>query len=283
MGLERKLKELLNNRRSNSTLRTLTLPRPTQTDFSSNDFLSLSTSISLKTAYLSELRSTKLPLGSGGSRLLDGNSTYAEELERDIANFHGSEAGLLFNSGYDANAGFFACVPQRGDVVVYDELVHASVHDGMKLSRATSTLPFSHNSVIELREVLKKIVEEHEGVRLGNNHVFVAVESIYSMDGDVSPLKEIVEVVEQVLGSERGYAVVDEAHSTGVLGWQGRGLVCELGLEKRVFARLHTFGKAVAANGGKYSSTPLLRKRIWSGELTKIQRLYWAQQHYDTT
>jgi 8-amino-7-oxononanoate synthase len=254
MGLESKLKELLNNRRSNSTLRALTLPKPNQIDFSSNDFLSLSTSPQLKSLYLTELRSTNLPLGSGGSRLLDGNSSYAETLERDIADFHGAEAGLLFNSGYDANAGFFACVPQKGDVVVYDELVHASVHDGMKLSRASSILPFNHNSVLHLKAVLEEIVKEHEGVRMENNHVFVAVESIYSMDGDVSPLKEIVEIVEQVLGREIGYVIVDEAHSTGVLGCQGRGLVCELGLEKRVFARLHTFGKAVAANGGKYSS-----------------------------
>jgi 8-amino-7-oxononanoate synthase len=83
----------------------------------------------------------------------------------------------------------------------------------------------------------------------------VAVESIYSMDGDVSPLYEIVDVVEQMVGSERGYVVVDEAHSTGVIGREGRGLVCELGLEQRVFARLHTFGKAVAANGGEFYLT----------------------------
>jgi 8-amino-7-oxononanoate synthase len=254
-GIEAKLQDLLDRRRTTSTLRTLTLPKPSQIDFSSNDFLSLSTSPQLKSLYLAELQSTNLPLGSGGSRLLDGNSSYAETLEDSISRFHGAEAGLLFNSGYDANAGFFACVPQNGDVVVYDELVHASVHDGMKLSRASHTIPFSHNSVSNLREVLENIVVEHEGVRQGNNHVFVAVESIYSMDGDVSPLREIVEVIEQVLGRERGYVVVDEAHSTGVLGRQGRGLVCELGLEKRVFARLHTFGKAVAANGGKNSFT----------------------------
>jgi 8-amino-7-oxononanoate synthase len=96
-------------------------------------------------------------------------------------------------------------------------------------------------------------VEEHEGVKEERNHVFVAVESIYSMDGDVSPLTQIVGVVEEAFGKERGYVVVDEAHSTGVLGKQGRGLVCELGLEKRIFARLHTFGKAVAANGGMSS------------------------------
>jgi 8-amino-7-oxononanoate synthase len=252
-GLEHRLQTLLDRRRTTSTLRNLTLPKQGQIDFSSNDFLSLSTSPSLKAAYISELQSSQLPLGSGGSRLLDGNSSYAESLEALITDFHGAETGLLFNSGYDANAGFFACVPQVSDVIVYDELVHASVHDGMRLSRCSSTLAFAHNSVSALSAILKKLVEEHEGVKGGRNHVFVAVESIYSMDGDVAPLTQIVEVVQEALGKEGGYVVVDEAHSTGVLGEQGRGLVCELGLEKRIFARLHTFGKAVAANGGMSS------------------------------
>jgi 8-amino-7-oxononanoate synthase len=249
--LQSKLRELLDRRRTNSTLRSLTLPVLHQTDFSSNDFLSLSTSPKLKSAYLEELERTNLPLGSGGSRLLDGNSIYAEQLEQEIACFHGAETGLLFNSGFDANAGFFASVPQRGDVVVYDELVHASVHDGMRLSRADKTIAFEHNSVSALKQTLLQLLDDEDGGREGKCNVFVALESIYSMDGDVCPLEEMVKVVEEVLGHERGYIVMDEAHSTGVLGPEGRGLVCELGLEKRVFARLHTFGKALAANGGK--------------------------------
>ncbi|RAR15994.1 PLP-dependent transferase [Stemphylium lycopersici] len=249
-GLEERLRDLLDRRRTNSTLRNLTLPRPNQTDFSSNDFLSLSTSSQLKALYLEELQKARLPLGSGGSRLLDGNSTYAEELEKEIAVFHGSEAGLLFNSGFDANAGFFASVPQPGDVVVYDELVHASVHDGMRLSRADSTLPFQHNSVAGLRQVLMRLRQTHAGVQRGTCNVFVAVESIYSMDGDVAPLQDLVDAAEELMGAGRVYIIVDEAHSTGVLGSQGRGLVCDIGLEKRIFARLHTFGKALAANGG---------------------------------
>ncbi|KAF2994496.1 hypothetical protein E8E13_002249 [Curvularia kusanoi] len=240
---------LLDRRKANSTLRNLTLPKPNQIDFSSNDFLSLSTSTRLKDAYLTELQSTPLPLGSGGSRLLDGNSSYAEILERDIAEFHGAEAGLLWNSGFDANAGFFSCVPQPGDVVVFDELIHASVHDGMRLSRAAQTIPFVHNSIIDLRKILQKVAEASDTC-----NVFIAVESIYSMDGDVAPLQQIVDTVDEIMGEGRGYIIVDEAHSTGVLGFQGRGLVCELGLERRIFARLHTFGKALAANGGKYWS-----------------------------
>lgn len=251
MLLQSKLRDLLDRRRTNSTLRNLTLPVLDQTDFSSNDFLSLSTSPELKSSYLQELQRTSLPLGSGGSRLLDGNSIYAEQLEQEIACFHGAESGLLFNSGFDANAGFFASVPQPGDVIVYDELVHASVHDGMRLSRAAKVVAFEHNSVSALKQVLLGLLTEQDGVREGRCNVFVALESIYSMDGDVCPLKQMVEVVEEVLGHERGYIVMDEAHSTGVLGPEGRGLVCELGLEKRIFARLHTFGKALAANGGK--------------------------------
>jgi 8-amino-7-oxononanoate synthase len=258
--LDRRLQELLDARRSNSTLRNLTLPRAGQVDFSSNDFLSLSTSPQLKALYLEELQKGDLPQGSGGSRLLDGNSTYAEDLERDIAQFHGAQAGLLFNSGFDANAGFFACVPQPGDVIVHDELVHASVHDGMRLSRAARTVSFLHNSVDDLRVVLRMIVEERGVSSSAKRNIIVAVESIYSMDGDVAPLKSIVDVVEEIVGTQHGYVVVDEAHSTGVLGPQGRGLVCELGLEHRIFARLHTFGKALASNGGMLMHTHTLQK-----------------------
>ncbi|KAF2688258.1 PLP-dependent transferase [Lentithecium fluviatile CBS 122367] len=266
--LETKLKHLLTQRHTNSTLRTLTLTSPSQADFSSNDFLSLSTNSSLKSSFLQELHRADLPLGSGGSRLLDGNSHYAERLERDVASFHGAEAGLLFTSGFDANAGFFACVPQRGDVVVFDALVHASVHDGMRLSRSAKTIPFEHNSVADLRRVLTSLVEGEElgagrAGREGKAHVFVAVEAVYSMDGDVAPLREIVDTVEDVLGDGKGggggYVVVDEAHATGVLGPGGRGLVCALGLERRVFARLHTFGKALAGNGAIILTSPTLR------------------------
>ncbi|KAF2645358.1 PLP-dependent transferase [Massarina eburnea CBS 473.64] len=259
--LERKLHDLLDRRRANSTLRNLTL-NSHKVDFSSNDFLSLSTNPSLKEAYVEELRRADLPIGSGGSRLLDGNSTYAENLEKEIAEFHGAESGLLFNSGFDANAGFFACVPQKGDVVVYDELIHASVHDGMKLSRAGRTITFKHNCVVHLQSVLNGLFQEEslgKRLRAGKNHVFIAVEAIYSMDGDLAPLRSIVETVEQTLPEGTGYIVVDEAHATGVLGPQGRGLVSQLGLEDRIFARLHTFGKALACNGAIVLGSPLLR------------------------
>lgn len=251
--LEAAMEGQLSNRRTKSSLRSLTTAPTTSADFSSNDFLSLRQSPALRKAFLCELQNNSdFPLGSGGSRLLDGNSPYAESLERSIASFHGAPSGLLFNSGFDANAGFFACVPQSGDVVLYDEFIHASVHEGMRLSRASKALsgPFGHNCAGSLRRRIEEVKEAEPEVRGGTRNVFVAVESLYSMDGDLAPLAEVVDVVEKTLEKGNGYVFVDEAHSTGVYGGNGRGLVSSLGLEKRVFARLHTFGKALACNGG---------------------------------
>jgi 8-amino-7-oxononanoate synthase len=245
------MRALLEQRASRSALRALRTAPSSSIDFSSNDFLSLSTSTFFKTAYLEELTSTPdFRIGSGGSRLLDGNSLYAEQLERDVAAFHGAEAGLLFNSGFDANAGFFSCVPQPGDVIFYDEQIHASVHDGMRLSRAGIKVSFVHNSVEDLQKRLVECIQRDALIRKGQRNIFVAVEALYSMDGDLAPIKGIMELVEQLLPDRNGHVVVDEAHSNGVYGFQGRGIVCSLGLESRVFARLHTFGKGLACSGG---------------------------------
>jgi 8-amino-7-oxononanoate synthase len=266
--LERSLALALSRRRQASTLRNLTLPTANAIDFSSNDFLSLSNSSTLRDLYLHELAARpEFPLGSGGSRLLDGNSKYAEALEKDIAAFHGAEDGLLCNSGFDANAGLFSVLPQPGDIVVYDSYIHASVHDGMRASRAGANFAFMHNCVADLRAVLKRCIDSDEKFSSGRRSVFIAVEAIYSMDGDVAPLREIVEAVTDLLPNGNGHIIVDEAHSTGVLGPQGRGLVSALGLEDKITIRLHTFGKAMACNGGKsfshllYSLTMLLTRR----------------------
>jgi 8-amino-7-oxononanoate synthase len=263
--LERTLRDRLDNRFVKSTLRKLTTAPPNAVDFSSNDFLSLSTSPVLRSAFIEELtRSPNFTLGSGGSRLLDGNSSYASQLENEIAAFHNAPAGLLWNSGFDANSGLFACVPQPGDVIVHDELIHASVHDGMKMSRAAKQVAFTHNCMKHLRRVLETLKEDIL-ISKGPKNVFIAVESIYSMDGDIAPLAEIVELVDQVLPYGNGHIIVDEAHATGVLGPQGRGLVCELGLEDKMFARLHTFGKSLACSGGMYLALAfMLHGLIWS-------------------
>ncbi len=252
-------------------------------DFSSNGYLSLSSNLEVQHSYLSRLQhevaaaerssstgggqiqqSSPL-LGSGGSRLLDGNSVFAERLEKRIAAFHGAPAALLFVSAFDANVGLLSCVPQPGDVIVYDELIHASIHDGMRLSRASRRTPFSHASVTDkgaikepggLAYVLSKLSEGNDAdagrkdVRNGRQNVFVCVESVYSMDGDLLLLNEVVDCIDRYLPLKNGYIILDEAHSTGVFGKQGRGLACELGLEHRVWARVLGLGKAMGCSGG---------------------------------
>lgn len=271
-SLEDTLASRLSSRQSRSLLRQLTTSPTTSVDFSSNSYLSLPLIPEVRQAYISYIEAfasstPPLPLfGSGGSRLLDGNAPAAESLERDIASFHHAPAGLLFNSGFDANVGFFSCVPQPGDIIVYDELIHASIHDGMRLSRAGQRVAFRHNRVEQeaggdkhvsglrsLDGVLEEVVcgEGGEDVRSGTKSIFVAIEGVYSMDGDVAALREIVACVKRRLPNGNGYIIVDEAHSTGIFGKQGRGLVCELGLENSVFARLHTFGKAMGSYGGE--------------------------------
>ncbi|KAK4142396.1 pyridoxal phosphate-dependent transferase [Dichotomopilus funicola] len=290
--LDSTLASLLDRRRQRGQLRSLTTVPPGTVDFSSNDYLSLSSQPAVQQAFLARLQdaavhppgngiitNTTNPvtnstspnpllnppslLGSGGSRLLDGNSPRAEALEHFLASHHRAPAALLFNSAMDANVGLFGCVPQPGDAIVYDELIHASVHDGMRASRAGRKVGFAHGVVwerLEVRQgggrslegVLRDLTrgEEGAGFRLGEKNVFVAVEGVYSMDGDVAPLVDVVECVEQVLDRGNGYVIVDEAHSAGIFGECGRGLVCELGLENRVWARVIGFGKAIGCAGG---------------------------------
>lgn len=270
-ALESTFSSLISRRRSRSLLRRLTTVPPGTVDFSSNDYLSLSTNPDIRDAFLNLLKqegyssrpgqeepSTSPPLpqlGSRGSRLLDGNHPFADSLEALIAAHHNSPSALLFTSGFDANVGLFSCAPQPGDFIVYDELIHASVHDGMRLSRVPTArrLPFRHNSANGLREVLVQLARGDARVCEGVANVFVAVEAVYSMDGDLAPLREMVDVIQEVLPRGNGYLIVDEAHATGVFGQRGRGLCCELGVEDKVFARVVTFGKAVGSQGGESS------------------------------
>ncbi|KAJ0118018.1 aminotransferase class I and II [Diaporthe amygdali] len=276
--LEATFSSLISRRRSRSLLRRLTTVPPGTVDFSSNDYLSLSTNPHIRQAFLDlvqrgyssrleqESSSSSPPpqLGSRGSRLLDGNHPFADSLEALIAAHHNSPSALLFTSGFDANVGLFSCVPQPGDFIVYDELIHASVHDGMRLSRvpATRRLPFRHNSASGLREVLKELARGETSVRKGSHSIFIAVEAVYSMDGDLAPLREILDVVQEVLPQGNGYVIVDEAHSTGIFGQQGRGLCCELGVEDKVFARVVTFGKAVGSQGAVVLCSKIAREYL---------------------
>ena len=223
-------------------------------DFSSNDYLSLSTSPLLRARVLAALTASPASLGSGGSRLLVYNHAHAA-LEARLARTFRAPAALLFNSGFDANAGFFACVPQPGDALLYDAAIHASVHDGARASRLAPRFcrPFAHNDLRALRAALRTLRDESVALKEGESSVFVAVESVYSMDGTVAPLRAMIDTMDEIFPARNAHLVVDEAHATGIYGPGGRGMVAQLGLEDRVLARLHTFGKALAASGGTFN------------------------------
>jgi 8-amino-7-oxononanoate synthase len=215
-------------------------------DFCSNDYLGFSRSETLHQAIEKEWN--ELPLhnnGSTGSRLLAGNTAYAENLEKYIANFHAADAGLIYNSGYDANVGLFSALGQKESTFIYDELIHASVHDGIKLSRSTA-YPFRHNDLAHLEERLQ----------ISKGILYIAVESVYSMDGDSAPLTDMVALCKKY----KANLIVDEAHATGITANQGQGLVQAAYLEKEVFARVHTFGKAMGCHGAIVIGSELLRK-----------------------
>ena len=223
----------LAHRKEQGTFRSLKTAEG-QIDFTSNDYLGFARSKELKKRISeAEKEFSENGVGSTGSRLLTGNSELAEQVEKQVAKFHNAETALIFNSGYDANVGLFSSLGRNVDFIVYDELIHASVHDGMRLSRA-ELVRFRHNDVSSLDEVLSKL----------DGAVMVAVESVYSMDGDLSPLREIVAVVQK----NNADLIVDEAHAVGLFG-EGRGRVSELGLEGEVYARLVTFSKALGCHG----------------------------------
>lgn len=191
-------------------------------------------------------------IGSNGVRLMDGNSKYLEQAEKDIAAFHGAEDGLLVGSAFEANVAVWTALPRPGDVIVYDALVHASTHEGVNKSLAIDKFEFPHNDVEGFRRVLLDVFKSQRLVQQGKRSILVAVESIYSMDGDVCPLQELVDVAHEVsAGHGNIQFVVDEAHSIGVIGPKGSGLVCELGLQKEIAIVVHSYGKAIGATGGK--------------------------------
>ena len=231
--MDNRLVSFLEKRKENDALRMLN-KNSKQIDFSSNDYLGLSNSIELLEKVQKNYSSySNKYLGSGGSRLLAGNHEMHEELEYFLANVHKGEASLLFNSGYVANMGLLSTIPLKGDTVIYDELIHTCIKDGVRLSNA-KYYSFKHN---DLESLKKKIA-------LCSGKVYVAVESIYSMDGDEAPLVELV-----ALSLELGFdVIVDEAHASGIYG-KGAGLCVELGIEQNVFARVYTFGKGIGTHG----------------------------------
>ncbi|RPD54350.1 PLP-dependent transferase [Lentinus tigrinus ALCF2SS1-7] len=232
-------------------------------DLFSNDYLSLCTDTRLRQAFIDNISKEPLVFGTGGSRLLNGNASAHLEFEDRMKTFFGAPAALLFNSGYDANVAFWHSIPQTGDAVILDELIHASTRDGLMASRARTALyPFSHNSAASLRDTILHVLRAHPAIAAGKATAFIALEGLYSMDGDFAPLPEVVRLVEELLPAGCGHIVVDEAHSTAIYGAQGRGLVAALGLEDRIDTVLHTFGKARALTGAVLLCSPTVRKYI---------------------
>ena len=228
------LKQKLISRQQQGIYRQLKTTQAT-VDFCSNDYLGLARSKALKQVIAAEAEQiSDYLLGATGSRLLSGNHAIYELLEKQLAEFHQVESALLFNSGYVANLGFFSAVPQRGDTIFYDEASHASIKEGIRLSLAKA-YSFKHNSLEDLGRKFKHAA--------GN--CYIVVESVYSMDGDQAPLKELAEFCE----SKGAYLVVDEAHSNGLHGENGEGLVVEKKLTSQVFAAIMTFGKAIGSHG----------------------------------
>ena len=226
------LQRKLNKRTEQNAFRTLRLAG-NKIDFCSNDYLGI-----VKNNLVQPYLIPDVKHGSTGSRLLTGNYAIIEETEKFVAAFHDAESGLIFNSGYDANIGLISCVPQKDDIIIYDKLSHASIRDGIRLSFAES-FSFLHNDLHDLENKLASVPTAN-----GRN-IFVVTESVFSMDGDMAPLKEIVILCEKY----KANVIVDEAHATGVIGNKGEGLVQLLDLQERCFARVHTFGKSCGVHG----------------------------------
>ena len=219
-------------------------------DFCSNDYLGLARDKVFQQRIGAWIVAHQLSHGSTGSRLLSGAYPFLDEVEQYVARFHQAPAALIFSSGYMANLALMSAIPARGDLVLYDQFIHASLRDGLRMSFAHHRA-FAHNDIQQVDELLKKQRERYPGQR-----IFVVVESVYSMDGDQPDLARLAAVCEQYEAA----LLVDEAHAVGVMGLRGEGLVTSLGLSEKCFARVVTFGKALGAHGAAILGSELLRQ-----------------------
>jgi 8-amino-7-oxononanoate synthase len=249
----RNLEKALDTKRSDFSLWAVK-PRwdDTVVDWQTSDFLSLNRSGRIREAFLEEIaRHESFELSASGSRVQYGNYDYLIEVEKEAAHFFGAETGYICHTGYHANVNVVAYVPLPGDAIVYDELVHGSTHEGMKLSVAAHKVSFRHNDAGSLYDALTSLRDFEPGFASGTQSILICVESIYSMNGDVCPIKEFVAVAKDLFPLGNAQFIVDEAHSIGVLGPEGRGLISMLGLEKDIAIRIHMCSKAMASTGGK--------------------------------
>lgn len=237
MKFPKNLTAKLEFRKQNNALRQLPLAT-NLIDFASNDYIGFAQSKAIfEETHQYILANSDTYNGATGSRLLSGNHRLYQEAEKHIARFHQTESALIFNSGYDANVGFFSCIPQKGDYILYDELSHASIRDGIQLSHAKS-YKFQHNDYEDLERLIQRF-------QTAQAEIYIVTESVFSMDGDSPNL----EIMVQLSKKYHCLLVVDEAHALGVFGTNGQGLVQELQLQEGVFARIMTFGKGLGCHG----------------------------------
>ncbi|AZA76588.1 pyridoxal phosphate-dependent aminotransferase family protein [Chryseobacterium sp. G0186] len=239
-----RFQESLQKREEEGTLRRLR-SRPEGIDFYSNDYLGFAGNKELQNILLKNVNDHPQMLsGSTGSRLISGNSDVVTATENCIAEKHGFSSALLFPSGYNANLALFSTLPSRHDTIIVDEQIHRSVHDACKLSNA-GKVKFKHNDLSDLEDVLKR----------QERHSYIAIESLYSMEGDLAPIKEIVELAKQYHAD----VLVDEAHSLGVFGY---GWVEKHGLQDQITANVVTYGKALGAHGAAILCNDVIRSYL---------------------
>lgn len=253
-NLPKSLLYKLEQRQQNSALRKLPIEN-NLIDFSSNDYLGFAHSEAIfnKTHQLLVERNIKIN-GATGSRLISGNHNLYTETEQYIAHFHDNESALIFNSGYDANVGFFSSVPQRNDIILYDELCHASIRDGIIMSNAKS-YKFNHNDFEDLERIIQNL---KSNANYENAIIYIVTESVFSMDGDCPNLEGLI-VVSEKYGC---YLILDEAHSLGIFGDNGEGLLQSLQLHQKVFARIVTFGKGLGCHGAAILGSQQLKEYL---------------------
>jgi len=241
MKLPENLIQKLEIRKQNNALRQLPSFN-NLVDFSSNDYIGFSRSEAIfKLAHHYLIENEIIQNGATGSRLISGNHSLYQIAETFIAEFQDAESALIFNSGYDVNVGFFSAVPQRNDVILYDELSHASIRDGIIMSNAKS-YKFNHNDFEDLESLIIKFQSSKTQIPI---NIYIVTETVFSMDGDTPNLEELVSLSEKY----NCYLVVDEAHTLGVFGEKGEGLTQYLNLHQRIFARIMTFGKGLGCHG----------------------------------
>ena len=223
-------------RETNSKGKTILFEGKEFINYSSNDYLGISSDVDLWKEFISKLPEEFLG-GACSSRLLTGNSSYYAELEKYLADIYKREAAMLINSGYHANVGILPILATEKDLIVSDKLIHASIIDGIRLSYAKS-IRFRHNDLSHLEEILSKERKNYE-------NVFIVTESVFSMDGDLADLKKLLEIKKKY----SAFLYLDEAHAIGVFGNQGLGLCEERDLIKEIDFIMGTLGKAIASQG----------------------------------